>query len=290
MDISTIFYSGLSGEGKQLMKRIGLISGLLLAVVMLAGWSSIPQGSGLMSATAIEHQSVTAFAASGVPVLTLTNQTGETFYVTLTGPSSYWFQVLPGKNNFEVMQGEYTLSYFACGAQQTNTVNVKKSGATLKLTCGATDKSGNAPVLNINNKTGGSFYLTLTGPKTYTFNVPTGKSTYQVDQGTYDVSYYACSEQRTDSVKIKKKGGSLTIDCTKAKTGKEIAITVNNMTGGTMYMTLTGPASYQFTLPVGKTKIYVLKGTYTYTVYGSCGSDTGTANLSKKGSWSWWCY
>ena len=273
------------------MKKIGLIFGLLFVALMLMGWSSIPQGSGPTSTIAFDQQTFTWFAKSSVPELTLNNQTGETFYVTFTGPEYYWVQVVPGKNNFQVAQGEYTLTYFACGAQQTKTVMVKKSGASLKLTCGkSNDKSGKVPVLTINNKTGASFYITLTGPKTYTFNVPNGESTYQVDQGTYDASYYACSEQRTDTVKIKKKGDKLNISCTKAKTGKEIAVTVNNQTGGTLYMTLTGPATYNFTIPAGKTKIYVLKGTYEYSVWGSCGSETGTANLNKKITWTWWCF
>src|SRR5262245_56664169 len=98
------------------MKKVGYFFGFLLAVVMLGGWTPYPQAIGLLSGTSAGEQVVTA--AKGPPKLTITNSTGAAFWMTVTGAKTYTFQVVPGKNIFEVDEGEYTLSYFACGAQQ----------------------------------------------------------------------------------------------------------------------------------------------------------------------------
>jgi hypothetical protein len=275
------------------MKKFGFVLGLLLVSMMLVGWSSAPQPSAIKSSATFGNQSFSMLAASKVPILNINNQTGQVFYITLTaltGSESYWLQVPTGKTKFEVAQNDYTYSYYACGEQREDIVKVKKSGATLKLVCASSGSSGKAPVLNIDNKTGTSFYMTLTGPKTYTINVPTGKSTHIVEQGTYDISYYACSEQKTDSVKIKKKGGTLKLDCAKAKTGKQIAITFNNLSGSNLILSLTGPQSYYLTIPPGKSKVFVTKGTYQYTGWLACGSSSGTVDLTRKLIWTWWCY
>lgn len=262
------------------MKKKMLMIGFLLVIVMLGGWSPLPHGTDLMSANAASD-----------PTLSINNLTGAAFYLTATGPQTYSFHVLAGKNNFVVLKGEYSLSYYACGAQQTKEVNVKKNGGSIKLVCDAPSKSNSSsPQLTVNNKTGASFYLTLTGPKTYTFNIPNGKSNYSVDQGLYDVSYFACGGQQTTTVNVKKKGATLTLTCTAKKTGKEIAITINNKMGGNLILTLTGPTNYQFTLPPGKTKIFVAKGTYSYTGWGPCGSTSGTIDITYKATWTWWCY
>jgi hypothetical protein len=260
------------------MKKTSLILGFMLMVVMLGGWSPFPQVSGLMSS--IENQ---ALAASGDPELLINNQTGAAFYVTLAGPESYTFQILPGKNTFVVAKGEYTLSYFACGVQQTTTVNVKKNGASIKLTC-TTDKgkSSKAPKLTIDNKAGAPLYITLTGPKAYSFYAPAGKTEFDVEQGTYEISYYACGAQTTDTFLVKKKGGTLKILC--------VPVTVNNLTGDPFTIEFTGPANYYFNFPEGKTTISIVSGTYEFTISGPCGPDyTGTKTFVKKYTWFWYC-
>lgn len=254
------------------MKKTVMIIGFLFLVVMLGGWSPLPHGVDLMSVNAASD-----------PTLTLNNQTGAAFYLTATGPQVYTFHVLDGKNNFVVVKGEYTLSYWACGGQQTVFVNVKKSGATLKLLCEtAKNPSSKTPKLTIENKSGGPLYVTLTGPKTYTFNVPTGKSNYSVDMGTYDVSYRACGAQSTQTFVVKKKGGTLKISC--------LAITFFNLNpSSTVALHLDGPASYYFNLAPGKTTVQMIPGTYDYELTSPC-HGTGTIKIKKKGTIYVYCY
>lgn len=262
------------------MKKTMLMIGFLLMVVMLGGWSPLPPASGLMSSNASGQL---APAAAGDPELVVNNQTGAVFYMTLTGPQTYSVQVLAGKNTFVVVKGEYTMSYFACGAQQTKEVNVKKGGASIKLTC-ETDKgsSGKTPKLTIDNKTA-AFYITFAGPKTYSFYAPPGKTDFEVEPGTYEISYYACGAQITDTFVVKKKGGTLKIQC--------ITVNVLNFTGDPFNISLSGPGDYYFYFPEGKTSITIAPGTYEFTISGPCGPDYTSTKTFKKNntSWPWFC-
>ncbi len=233
-----------------------------------------------------------------IPQLTINNQTGASFYLTLTGPQTYYFNAPDGKTKFEVEQGEYDLTYFACGANQAETVNVKKKGATLKITCASSkdkddDKSAKIPQLTINNQTGASFYLTVTGPKTYYFNVPAGKTKFDVDIGEYDLTYFACGANQAETVNVKKKGATLKITCASSKdkdvkddskSGKTPQLTIQNQTGASFYLTVTGPKTYYFNVPTGKTKFDVDIGEYDLTYFACGANQTKTVNVKKKGA------
>lgn len=262
------------------MKKIGLFLGFLLTVIMLGGWSSFPPGGGLLSSSAAGEEAVTA--AADVPKLTITNSTGTAFWMTVTGAKSYTFQVVPGKNVFEVEQGEYTLSYFACGAQQSQTVNVKKSGKSLKIVC-VIPKAGKTPNLTVDNKSGGAVLITLTGSKYYSFTAPTGKNAFPIEAGTYTISYRACGALVTTTFTTNKKGWTLKLTC--------VSITIVNLSSGTLGLQLSGTANYYFSLPTGKTVITILPGTYTYTGSLSCGTNSGSYTFKKKNTLWWWgCY
>lgn len=148
------------------------------------------------------------------------------------------------------------------------------------------------PKLTVNNKTGQNFTLTLRGPKTYYLTVPSGKSNFEVEQGKYTYSYTACGGPQTGSVSVKKSGSSLKLECPKAKDKNKniVKVTVNNKTGGYIYITLTGPKTYNFTLGPGKGKIEVEKGKYNFTVRGCGGaSSSGTRNFKGSFVWTWFC-
>ena len=261
------------------MKKTMFVLGFLLTVVMLGGWSPLPHANGLMSTNASGQM---APAAAGDPELVVNNQTGAVFYMTLTGPQTYSVQVIAGKNTFVVVKGEYTLSYFACGAQQTKEVNVKKGGASIKLVC-ETDKgsSGKTPKLTIDNKTG-PFYINFTGPKTYSFYAPTGKTPFEIEPGTYEISYYACGAQVTQTVVVKKKGGTLKIAC--------LEVSFFNLNDSeSVNLELHGPADYYFFLPPGKTTVQIIPGTYDYELSGPC-SFSGTITIKKKGTLYVYCF
>jgi hypothetical protein len=67
---------------------------------------------------------------------------------------------------------------------------------------------------------------------------------------------------------------------------KLVKLTINNKTGGILYVTLKGTRSYSFAAPVGKTKYQIESGRYTYTVRSSAcgGSITKAKNFKGGGS------
>lgn len=246
-----------------------LTFGFLVIALLIGGWSSFPRDGGGFFSTSVN---VPMEADASDPELVINNQTGAVFYVTLTGPASYTVQVAAGKNTIVVVKGEYTLSFYACNAQQTRTVNVKKNGASIKLTCDV-PKTGKTPKLTIDNKAA-PMYVTFTGTKTYSLYATTGKTDFEVEPGTYEVSYFACGAQTTVEFVVKKKGGTFKISC--------LDVTFFNLNDSSIVgLELSGPADYYFSLPPGKKSFQMVPGTYDYELSGPC-SAVGTVKITKK--------
>lgn len=157
----------------------------------------------------------------------------------------------------------------------------------------AADGSTATQPLVINNKTKETVQLTLTGPATYVFTVQPGKSTQQLLPGKYQYTYNACEGKKKGTVVVSNKSKQLVLAaCPKNKKtkGKEVRVNINNRTGGTVMLNLTGPANYQFSLKSGTSAIWVLKGTYTYTGWGCGASLSGGPRKLKSGMiWTWFC-
>jgi hypothetical protein len=140
------------------------------------------------------------------------------------------------------------------------------------------------PKLTIDNKTGANVTVSLSGPRSYTLTATPGKSIHAVDPGKYKYSYQACGAAKKGTLTVQAKAAKLPIaKCVMA------GVTIQNDTGSNIYLTLSGTASYSFTLAPGKTKISVIKGKYVYRVSGACGATNGTTNLKKGDVWRWWC-
>lgn len=144
--------------------------------------------------------------------------------------------------------------------------------------------------VTIINKTGANVILYMTGAAYQTLTIKPGKTKVDLLKGTYQISYKACGITKNETVVIKKKGFKLYLECGVGKTKKGVKITIYNNTGGTLILNLYGPATYTFTFYAGKYKIYLIKGTYTYTAIG-CGGyyETGTIKIKNSIKWKWWC-
>lgn len=223
------------------------------------------------------------------------NKTAEQVRIGLSGPASYNFTLPPRKSSQMVLPGKYTYSYTACGEQKTGKFTVKKRGDTLTLAA-CPKKPPTPPAtykLVLNNKTGQAVKITLTGPMTYYFTLQPGKTSQDLKPGKYRYSYQACGGEKKGTVEVKKNGTVLTLAaCPKNKKsgGGDVTVKVKNDTGGTVWLTLSGPANYNFTLAPGKSTITVLKGKYAYTIYGcGGGSASGTRQIGGNLEWRFWC-
>jgi hypothetical protein len=148
--------------------------------------------------------------------------------------------------------------------------------------------------VQIQNKTGESVRLSLSGPASYSFNLTTGKNKVEVTPGKYSYSYKACGGQTlTGKFNAKKAGATLTLPkCKQGGSGgiKEAKVTIKNLTGGAISIYLSGPQSYVFNFGTGISKMSVVPGKYSYTVYGCGTSMSGTMNFKGSGRvWTFWC-
>ncbi len=156
-----------------------------------------------------------AAAAQKTATLNVTNSSGGTIYVALSGPKSYYFSSSKaGKVQFTGIEpGAYTIRLSANTCTEVVSVEKKlKDKLTLKETvCAKKTEKKNSKVssLTVDNRTGGTLWVTLTGPKTYYFSTADqGKTTFSpIDPGKYTIT-----------VRSSSCGGSLTY--TKSINGK----------------------------------------------------------------------
>lgn len=143
------------------------------------------------------------------------------------------------------------------------------------------------------NKTGDSVRLTLTGPATRSLTLSTGKTKADLAPGRYNYSYEACGKTNTGVFKALKNGDTLVLAKCKGDNGGggTVKVVIKNNTGGNITIYLTGPQSYTFNFPTGSSRMEVVPGKYTYTVYGCGSSITGTKSFKGGGiNWMFWCY
>ena len=140
--------------------------------------------------------------------------------------------------------------------------------------------------VQVDNKTGASVRITLTGERTYNFTAVPGKSTKTIDDGKYTFSYQACGKTVKGKLKVKGATAKLKINACPVAT-----IKFNNTTGASMSITLRGPNTYRFSVVPGISTQKVWKGTYQYTAYGCGGqASTGSVKLNRNMVWTWYCY
>ena len=144
--------------------------------------------------------------------------------------------------------------------------------------------------LVVENRTTGTLYVTLSGPKAYWFNTnKQGKTTFKdIEQGKYTITVTstACTGSLTYEKAMK---GDITLKgfkCVAQRLGlvdqKVAKLTVTNQTGGTLYITLSGPTTYYFTADKKGKNVFndIMPGKYDISVRSSsCG---GTLSYFKR--------
>jgi hypothetical protein len=183
----------------------------------------------------------------------------------------------------------------ACGVERKGSFNVKTSGSTFVL-----DKCPKGPAtlpdtfrLVIDNKTGESFDLQLRGPLIYNFEIKPGINNVDVKPGQYSFRYFACERQGGGYINVKQDGTSKTLrKCPRRVNSRSgiVSVKIKNKTGGTLFMTLVGEETYNFTLPDGTSWIKVEAGRYAYTIFG-CGGQAikGYRRLGPRMEWGFQC-
>lgn len=124
--------------------------------------------------------------------------------------------------------------------------------------------------------------IQLYGPATYTVNAkPKNTTELKVTPGKYTYVMTICGARQTGTLELTKKSQSFKlVACS--------SLAIFNRTGGPIYLTLKGPWTYYLTIGEKFRLVYVLPGTYKYSVTG-CGGITekGTIIPRKRTSYGW---
>jgi hypothetical protein len=138
--------------------------------------------------------------------------------------------------------------------------------------------------LVITNKTPKSVTINLTGPRNQSIVAPPGKTTVQLIPGKYEYSYSVCGADKKGKLNLAKSGKLNITACQMTN------VKFYNVSDRTMVLTLNGPMTYNLTLPLGVTKVRVVKGTYRYSLSGCGGSPTNGTIVIKNGQpWVAYC-
>lgn len=113
--------------------------------------------------------------------------------------------------------------------------------------------------------------IQLYGPATYTVNAkPKNTTELKVTPGKYTYVMTVCGARQTGTLELTKKSQSFKlVACS--------SVTIFNRTGGSIYLTLKGPYTYNLTITEKRITIYLLPGSYQY-------SATGCGGITKKGT------
>jgi hypothetical protein len=124
--------------------------------------------------------------------------------------------------------------------------------------------------------------IQLFGPANYNLVAKVKNTTeIKVTPGKYTYVMTVCGARQTGTLEITKKSQSFKIVACSS-------LAIFNRTGGPIYLTLKGPWTYTLTIAEKFYHLYVLPGTYKYTVTG-CGGVTekGSIIQTKRTSYRW---
>jgi hypothetical protein len=127
-------------------------------------------------------------------------------------------------------------------------------------------KTGTVKVV-FNNKTAERVRISLTGPATYSFKLPAGKSNQQLLPGRYRYTYTACGVQKRGSVTLNTSGDTFVIDeCPRVPLTPPdtYRVVVDNKTSETVSLLVIRPERFTIVLQPGKTELDLKPGSYGY--------------------------
>lgn len=163
------------------MLKARIIIMVLFVGLLISGMSFPPADWGNAASTSDITISLQApQAASATVRLIVSNKTGAVIdRLILTGPKVYTFTNVPqGNSTYTILKGTYSITYKACGTNKTKKVNIQSNFKFSTVSC-PTAK------INVVNTTGGNLILSLKGPATYRFVIPSGTTRINVLKGSY---------------------------------------------------------------------------------------------------------
>ncbi len=148
--------------------------------------------------------------------------------------------------------------------------------------------AGDEVTVHVNNKTGAQVTIIFRGPTDDFFALKKGDNVVKLEPGVYLYRYTACGHSNHGTFTV---GFSTTLVLKKCEKSQEARVTIENLTGHTFSITLTGPKHYSLTVKPGDNKVTLVPGAYQYST-NACGKiETGTIKIKANNTqtWTWDC-
>ncbi len=149
---------------------------------------------------------------------------GQTIDLRLSGHDYYKIKVRPGTSTWHVLAGWYKYTYKACYRTFSGKVHISKKGNSemelhscawyadkakttkAKHKAKHTSKARRPATVVVKNRTSDTIHLYLIGPKFYSMDMESGKTSIEVVPGKYVYVYHRDNKLFTGKFRIKRKG------------------------------------------------------------------------------------
>lgn len=225
--------------------------------------------------------------------LTIVNNTSEKVVVYLENEnsSSYDYEISVSKGDTKtknIVEGEYEYEYYACGSTWDGNLTANKN-VTLTI-----NNCANMPTkMQINSHFSANVEVSLSGDKSYDFDVELGKNRVELLSGTYIFSWEACDTVFSEELRVLKNGTSeITIhscewyESPARVLGKPnpVKFIIRNTATFPVDIYLRGPYSYYLNIQPGSTRYVVATGDYEYGYYLDGEWNSGTFSVLPNGT------
>ncbi len=212
------------------------------------------------------------------------NKNPNAIELTFVGLYVHQFEVPPGKSTVQLERGPFQHSYYGCGQLNFGSLVVKLKDNYLEIEdCnkgggGPGEPDANESLVTIISRSNKTLQVILLGQDTYVLDVPPGKSSYIVNKGLYQLSYYDCGLLNvTDNFNARKDTEFRIKNCSEPDepvTDPDArTVNVRNHTYNTFTMNVFGVDNgndYNLEVKPGPQKFQLGKGLYSFS-YFACG-------------------
>lgn len=205
--------------------------------------------------------------------LLIHNNTEEAVTIKLKGDENYSFTVQPGKLTKTVEEGTYEMSYTACNGDIDVDKDITITQDGIWEVFGPCPPEKVTAKFVINSNIAETLTLSMSGPESYELTISLGKNKFlDIVAGTYTYTHDYCGEGVVaGTVRVTKNGTArLTVNgCERVEILSFGLPNPSNMRLSSHYafpitVTFIGPKQYYFSLPLGFTRVDMVRGTYSY--------------------------
>lgn len=215
--------------------------------------------------------------------LVVHNKSGVPIAMELRGPVTKHLTVAAGGSAtmIRIVPGSYKITTSSTCGNTNRSLNLDlDKESSLTYTC----ENSSAPAIGaieVDNETQAEITIQASGPSSGTYTAPPGTSTFRVAAGYYTITAISRCGRRSESTNLTAGGTYKTrYWCETQQGGGSATLVINNNTGGSMTIQLSGASQRTYTAAAGTSTIPLTAGFNTITASCRCGTRSNQVNVS----------